>query len=301
MKNACTIQALDALWVARLGRISWSGIYPGDAPLDGFVAVTAGRGLPVGVLTWFESEDASAEGSFVLAVNRSARNGDAVASALVERLPTQMLRQRNWIAEDSVESRALADIGARVSSAGCIYEIPFDSVDERVRRLGAMLDAKKPLQSGQEIRSWSPELRMEVRGIVQAEKLADVACLDAMMTPGSTVAISTPATSLALDEGRLVGIFLSHIQGDRCEVPVRWVAPSHRQSWVNARLMLRSLTEGRPHHPEVTRLRFKGDEATHRETHQLCRRFGGEQKERRLRMTVGSKTPAMAGGNLRDG
>ncbi len=266
----------------------WSGHFIGDQIAGGYVAVTPGHDLPLGALSW--RDDAEGGLNFIFSVSPQARQKEAIAVELAQMAPDQSLRQRNWLPEDSVGRQALESHGFKVSRRGSVYEIPLDKVDARLMRLHALLEAKRPLKAGQEVSSWRTEYGLPVRRIALEEHLADPASLDALLTPDSSQSLCPVASSLAVDQGRLVGFFISVIRDDVCEVPVRWVARSHRNTWVNARLMLHSLMHGRVMHPNVTRMRYRGDEAMHAETHQLFQRFGGRRSASSVRLQRDAKS-----------
>ncbi|GHC12198.1 hypothetical protein [Cerasicoccus arenae] len=277
------IKAVDPHWLELLTHAAWSGVYVGDAVHCGWVAVTPGRHVILGCVVWLYP--ATGEPPFlVFSVSRSARQGEAVAMELAQQVESGDFRQRNWTPADSPECHALESIGFQVCDSGYFYDIPMEKVCERLERVGKALDRLRPLEPGQQVTSWQPERRAEVRRIALAESLADTAYLDSIMTPGPPMELHPHGTTLAFENGKLVGFFLAVYHGTHGEIPVRWVAPSHRNSWVNARLMIHSLQEGYQRHQEVRHIRFKGDEAAHLETRYMCQQFGGAEIAQCVRM-----------------
>jgi len=191
--------------------------------------------------------------------------------------------QRNWVLDGGSEAEALRGLGATVMDAGCEYEIPLDNAQPQLERLQDALDRRRPLEPGQSVSGWQPGHALEVRSICRREKLADTAVLDGLLTPGGPRSLLNAGSAVATENGRLVGFFLTCEQGGRASAPVRWVAPTHRNSWVNARLFIHSLM-ARPHYRHLDRLHFRCDLAEHRDTYLQVRRFGGDLIARSVRM-----------------
>lgn len=286
MERRLIIKSANQQWQKLLAQATWSGVHPSDYWQAGYVVVTPGRGAVLGCCAVLPPPQAGEPGELVFSLLPTARDPAGAATALASAIADSggPLRQRNWIADQSPEQRALEQCGFQVRETSFSYEAPLANYAKRLGPLATMLDRKRPLQANHRVTAWEPAQRSAVRHIALEEALANVVNLDRLLNPELPDALDCRTTTLAFEDNELIGMLLTRRHGSVMEFPVRWVAKGHRNSWVNARLMIHCLGEIHRYYPQVELVHFRGVETDHYETHRMCERLGGRQTASTIRM-----------------
>lgn len=154
-----------------------------------------------------------------------------------------------------------------------IFECPFEPFSIRVQRVMQLLERTKAIPQDARV-SQLGEGSALARALLNNARLMDGFDFDNRLKPGAAKPISAEHSQLVWVGQTLAGIILVAPTGEdgTYEIPVRYIVPKFRQTWVNAVLIHSCVKRGRM--MRATTIRFNANAKTHHETIRLAEQAG---------------------------
>ena len=185
-------------------------------------------------------------------------------------LVTQEKMRPDWLGTERVFRAG----GFRQLDASFIFECPFNQLAIRSTRVMKILKQRGAIPREARVTDLR-EGRKLARFILEEALLMDGYDFDNRLEPGATKYISETYSQLVWLGSTLLGIILVAPTQDQdiYEIPIRFIMPSHRQTWVNALLIQSCVQRGEVMSAKA--IRFNANADTHRETIRLAEQAGG--------------------------
>ena len=196
---------------------------------------------------------------------------EASAAALgCSRLVTQEKLRSDWLDAESV---CRADGFAQLDTS-LVFECPFDLLAERSKRVVNALERRNAIPATASVTSLM-EGHDQARAMLDEASIMDDFDFDSRLAAGSTKPLSAEYSQLVWLGEMLVGIILvAPTPVDAVyEIPIRFIASSHRQTWVNTLLIHSCVQYGEAYAARA--IRFNANPETHQETISLARSIHG--------------------------
>lgn len=187
-------------------------------------------------------------------------------------LATQEKLRADWLDAESVfKANDFAQLDTSL-----IFECPFQRLAERSKRAVNTLERRNAVPAMASVTSLM-EGRDRARAMLDEASVMDGFDFDNRLMWGSKKSVSMTYSQLVWLEKALVGVILvAPTSVDTVyEIPIRFIAPSYRQTWVNT-LLIHSCVKYGEVFP-VNAIRFNANPDTHHETISLARIAGGRQ------------------------
>lgn len=154
-----------------------------------------------------------------------------------------------------------------------IFECPFKPFAERLNRIMRVLRRDGSIPEGARVTDLAVGQGL-ARAILGEALLMDGFDFDNRLKPGSTKYISAEFSQLVWIGKKLVGIMLVAPTGKNgiYEIPIRYIAPAYRKTWVNALLIYSCVKRGES--VNATTIRFNANAKMHHETIRLAEQSG---------------------------
>lgn len=281
MKNSAQLVTESEKWEV-VSDFTRSPTSPWDIPFpdDGLVrseAVFNETGAVFGVSVYRFSHD---EARFVLRGNsetaQDLQSSLAVAERLARELGCRALVTQEKLRPDWLEAeRIFRASGFAQLDASLIFECPFETLAERSTRIMRALRRRSAIPKEAQVTSLRAGRKI-ARSILGEALLMDGFDFDNRLTAAAAKHISEDYSQLVWLGDTLLGIILvaptpeEHVY----EIPIRFIVPPYRQSWVNALLIDSCVTRGEA--MSATAIRFNANADTHGETIRLAEQAAGK-------------------------
>ena len=185
-------------------------------------------------------------------------------------LVTQEKMRPDWFDAE----RVFKTDGFRQLDASLIFECPFDKLASRSTRIMQALRRRGAIPEKARVTDLREGRRL-ARSTLEEALLMDGFDFDNRLTAGATKFISEDYSQLVWLDRTLLGIILVAPTQDEdvYEIPIRFIMPAYRQTWVNA-LLIHSCVE-RGEAMSAKAIRFNANADTHRETIRLAEQASG--------------------------
>lgn len=163
--------------------------------------------------------------------------------------------------------------GFKVLDESWIFECPFGPFVQRVNRLMGMLERHCVIPDEARVTNLH-EGRELARAILERASLMDGFDFDHRLGAGAGRQISADYSQLVWMGPTLIGVILvAPAENDGTyEIPIRYIVPAFRQTWVNALLIHSCVKRGEA--MGATTIRFNANSKTHHETIHLAKQAG---------------------------
>lgn len=198
----------------------------------------------------------------------------AEASALAlgcSRLVTQEKLRSDWLAAESV---CYAEGFVQLDTS-LVFECPFTPLASRSKRAVHALERREAIPAAASVTSLK-EGMSAARNMLNAASIMDDFDFDSRLAAHSTKPVSAQYSRLVWLDDALIGIVLvAPTPVDAVyEIPVRFIAPSYRQTWVNTLLIHSCVQYGEAYAAEA--IRFNANPEMHQETISLANSIRGQ-------------------------
>lgn len=199
-----------------------------------------------------------------------ARAETCAAALGCSRLVTQEKLHSSWLDAASV---CRADGFVQLDTS-LVFECPFDLLAERSRRAVHALERRNAIPATASVTSLK-EGYDRARVMLNEASVMDDFDFDSRLAADSTKPLSAQYSQLVWLGEALVGIILvAPTPVDAVyEIPIRFIAPSYRQTWVNTLLIHSCVQYGEAYAARA--IRFNANPDTHQETISLARSIHG--------------------------
>lgn len=155
-----------------------------------------------------------------------------------------------------------------------IFECPFISFARRANRIMKALTYNGAIPAGARTSDLN-EGKALARKLLEDARLMDGFDFDHRLSAATTKPISAEHSQLVWVGLELVGIILVAPTSDDTtyEIPIRYISPSYRRTWVNAVLIHSCVKHGE--NVGAAAIRFNANAKTHHETIRLAEQAGG--------------------------
>lgn len=196
--------------------------------------------------------------------------GEQIARHLdCSKFVTQEKVRPDWLDAASIFSRA----GFEQLDESWIFECPFKAFARRLNRIMGMLMRHKVIPQEARISDLTEQNQL-ARAVLEEANLMDGFDFDNRLSAKSSKRISAEYSCLVWVGETLVGIMLvaPTQEDDTYEIPIRYVAPAYRRTWVNAMLIHSCVKHGES--MGASTIRFNANSKTHHETIRLAEQAG---------------------------
>jgi hypothetical protein len=199
----------------------------------------------------------------------------AIAEKLAHELGCRELVTQEKLRPDWLEAEhTFGALGFAQLDASLIFECPFGKLAERSARVMRALQRRNGIPKEAQVTSLKAGRKI-ARSILEEALLMDGFDFDNRLTAAAAKHISEDYSQLVWLGDTLLGIILVAPTSEEnvYEIPIRFIVPSYRQSWVNALLIDSCVIRGEAR--SATAIRFNANADTHRETIRLAKHAGG--------------------------
>jgi hypothetical protein len=253
---------------------SWEVSFPRDGNLRVEV-FHAGMHRNYGIAVYRFSES---EARFVLRGNLESSEDLVICltagQALAQQLDCHTLVTQEKIRPDWLEAAAvLNQCGFGALDESWIFECPFAPFVERLNRVMQVLERHSAVPKDARVTDLTEGCGLAC-SLLEDARLMDGFDFDHRLKPSTTKPISADYSQLVWVGEVLVGVILvAPASDDGCyEIPIRFIIPSYRQTWVNALLIHSCVKRGEM--LGATTVRFNANSKTHPETIRLAQQAG---------------------------
>ncbi len=154
-----------------------------------------------------------------------------------------------------------------------VFNGSFESFADRIQRIASMLSLKKAIPQGARISSLA-EAKDQVRALLNESLMMDDFEFDNRFKNSNPKPISAAYSQIAWHGQKIVGVLLVAPTNDWrvYDIPMRYVLPDYRQTWVNALLIAASIQHGRNLGAQY--IQFEANLKLHPETLILAQKTG---------------------------
>lgn len=186
------------------------------------------------------------------------------------RLVTQEKLRADWLDAPSVCQAE----GFTQLDTSLVFECPFRPLAERSRRAVSALERRNAIPSTASVTSLN-EGKDSARVMLNEASIMDDFDFDSRLAANSSKPVSAQYSQLVWLAQALVGVVLvAPTPIDNVyEIPIRFIAPSYRQTWVNTLLIHSCVRYGEAYAAEA--IRFNANPETHQETISLAKSIHG--------------------------
>lgn len=253
---------------------SWEVSFPRDENLRSEV-FRAGLQREFGIAVYRFSE---AEARFVLRGDLESSEDFVTCltagQALAEQLECHTLVTQEKIRPDWLEAAVvLKQSGFAALDESWIFECPFAPFVERLNRIMQVLERHSAVPKNARVTDLTAGCGL-ARLLLEEAHLMDGFDFDHRLKTNTTKPISADYSQLVWVGDMLVGVILVAPASDdgTYEIPIRFIIPSYRQTWVNALLIHSCVKRGEM--LGATTVRFNANSKTHPETIRLAEQAG---------------------------
>lgn len=154
-----------------------------------------------------------------------------------------------------------------------IFQCPFEPFEKRVNRIMELLMRNGAIPVDARTSDLNEGMSL-ARGLLADARLMDGFDFDHRLSAAATKPISAEHSKLVWVGSKLVGIILVAPTGDdgTYAIPVRYIIPAYRRTWVNAALIHSCVKNGKTE--AAVTVRFNANSKTHHETIHLAKQAG---------------------------
>ena len=184
-------------------------------------------------------------------------------------LTTQEKVNPNWLAAlNTFQSQGFKSI-----DESWVFNGPFQSFADRIQRIALMLEHKKAIPEEARVSSLT-EGHERVRSLLNATLMMDDFEFDNRLRTDASKPISAAYSQIAWFGKKVVGVLLVAPTANKgvYDIPIRYVLPDYRQTWVNALLIAECVKHGESIGAEF--IQFEANSKSHYETLYLARKTG---------------------------
>lgn len=184
-------------------------------------------------------------------------------------LTTQEKVHSEWLDASNIFQRQ----GFNLIDESWIFNGSFRSFADRIQRTAAILDRKKAIPQEARICSLAG-FHDQVRNLLHNTLMMDDFEFDNRLKKNSLKPISSDYSQTAWSGHKLVGVLLvaPTIEKGVFDIPIRYVLPDYRQTWVNSLLIAECAKHGESIGAEA--IQFEANLQSHRETLYLAKKTG---------------------------
>lgn len=235
----------------------------------------AGLSRKFGIVVYRFSES---EARFVL--RGDLESGDDLAAclkageALARQLECREIVTQEKVRPDWLDAAALFKLhGFEPLDESLIFECPFALFVERLNRIMQALERNSTVPKDARVTDLTEGCGL-ARALLQEARLMDGFDFDYRLKAGAAKPISAEYSQLVWIGQTLAGVILVAPAGEdgTYEIPVRYIIPAYRQTWVNALLIHSCVKRGAM--MGATTVRFNANSKTHHETIRLAQQAG---------------------------
>ena len=196
--------------------------------------------------------------------------GEDIARQLESR---QLVTQEKFLPDWLDAANVFKGCGFESIDESWSFECPFAPFAERSNRIMKILERHGAVPKDARV-SGIAEGREQVRAILQKARLLDGFDFDQHLKIDGGGSISNDYSRLVWVGQTLAGIILVAPTGQDgiFEIPIRYIIPSYRKTWVNAVLIHSCIKRGEV--MGAATIRFSANSKTHRETIRLAKKAG---------------------------
>lgn len=253
---------------------SWEISFPRDENLR-FETFDTGLGRTFGIIVYRFTES---EARFVvrgdLECDEDLMTCLTAGEALARQLKCRELVTHEKLRPEWLDAAALmTDRGFEPLDESWIFECPFTSFAERLNRIMQVLLRNNAVPADARVTDLTAGCGL-ARTLLEEARLMDGFDFDHRLQAGVAKPISADYSQLVWIGETLAGVILVAPAGDdgTYEIPIRYIIPAYRQTWVNALLIYSCVKRG-----EIlgaTTVRFNANSKTHHETIRLAEQAG---------------------------
>lgn len=252
----------------------WEISFPPDKNLR-WTVFQAEFGRKYGVVIYQFSES---ETRFVLRGNLQATE-DLVACLKVGEEYARQFKSSELVTQEKIRpdwldiKNIFLQCGFSALDESLVFECPFGPFVERLNRMMHILERNCAVPNEARVTDLA-EGRELAGTILEQVRLMDRFDFDHRLSPGAAKPISAEYSQLVWVGKTLAGIILvAPTEADGIyEIPVRYIIPAYRQTWVNALLIHSCVKRGEM--MGATIIRFNANSKTHHETIHLATQAG---------------------------
>ena len=154
-----------------------------------------------------------------------------------------------------------------------VFNGPFDSFADRIRRIAAILNHRNAIPEEARVSSLA-EGYERVRALLNETLMMDDFEFDNRLRSNSLKPISAAYSQIAWCGSKIVGVLLvaPTSSSDVYDIPIRYVLPDYRQTWVNAMLIAACVKHGESVGAKY--IQFEANLKSHQETLYLAKKTG---------------------------
>lgn len=154
-----------------------------------------------------------------------------------------------------------------------VFNGPFTSFSERINRIESILFQKKAVPFDAEITSLNSG-QARVRALLNETSMMDDFEFDSRLSSTATAPISVSCSQIAWHKDEVVGVLLvaSSPTIGLFDIPIRYILPNYRHTWVNALLIAAGVKHGL--RVGAQSIQFEANAKSHRETLFLAKKLG---------------------------
>ena len=166
--------------------------------------------------------------------------------------------------------------GFLVADESWIFNGPFVSFADRSRRVAAVLDYKNAIPKEARVTNLI-EGQERVRCLLHETLMMDDFEFDNRLKSNAFKPISATCSQIAWHGQKIVGVMLvaPTVNKGVYEIPIRYVLPDYRQTWVNAQLIFACVKHGENLGAKF--IQFEANVKSHHETMYLAKKAGCER------------------------
>jgi len=154
-----------------------------------------------------------------------------------------------------------------------VFNGPFESFADRIRRTAAILNRKNAIPEEARVSSLT-EGQERVRALLNETLMMDDFEFDNRLKSNASKPISATYSQIAWCGPKVVGVLLvaPTLSSGVYDIPIRYVLPDYRQTWVNALLIAACVKHGESVGAEF--IQFEANVKSHHETLYLAKKTG---------------------------
>lgn len=255
----------------------WEVAFPNDLKTE-FAEIQSEQNNKIGVVVRCISP---AEARFIIRGDLTSKNDLLNCLSLAEQLAakfscktlvTQEKISTTWY--DSATTFMTA--GYELTDESWVFSGPFSPFAERVINIETLLHRKNAIPANSKITNLV-DCHERVRDLLNDKKMMDDFEFDHCLKSSSSQTISKEFSQIAWCEDEIVGVILvsSSEELGVYYIPIRYVTPEFRQTWVNALLIAECVKHGPAAGANI--VRFEANLKTHKETMLLAEKTGCER------------------------
>lgn len=165
------------------------------------------------------------------------------------------------------------DQGFKSVDESWVFNGPFDSFADRIRRTAAILNDRNAIPEEARVSSLT-EGHERVRTLLNETLMMDDFEFDNRMRSNSSKPISAVYSQVAWCGSKIVGVLLvaPTSSSEVYDIPIRYVLPDYRHTWVNAMLIASCIKHGESAGAKY--IQFEANLKSHQETLYLAKKTG---------------------------